>query len=349
MHTITSTASALLAYRRSRRIGRSAVLILVAGAAVGLQAQSPPPATSRPSLDLRAYLAAPLNLTVASADHAAPLADVSVSSSLASPDPSVDTAVSAERLSLSDSAQPPPRRRYGRPRYSDRTHNADGSSKLAFVLGGGFTVPTGSTGRDLTLSYRFQGGAGINFSKKFGIIAQFDYDHFGLPGSVITAQQAVYQGLQIPDPVNGGSLDVSGLDANAHIYSLTLNPIFTISEGERSSTYVVVGGGFYHKAVNFTLPVTGGYCDYYYGCYQVTQNQNFDTYTNNAGGINGGIGFTYKPSRFANEKLFVEARYVWVDNQGGDQNPTAAAAQGNFYPKANDRTGYVPVTVGIRW
>ena len=29
--------------------------------------------------------------------------------------------------------QPPPRRRYGSPRYNDKSHNADGSNKLTFV------------------------------------------------------------------------------------------------------------------------------------------------------------------------------------------------------------------------
>jgi len=32
--------------------------------------------------------------------------------------------------------------------------------------------------------------------------------------------------------------------------------------------YAVLGGGFYHKVTNFTVPTIGTYCDYYYGCYQ---------------------------------------------------------------------------------
>ena len=331
----------------------AAALVLAAlGASTGLHAQAlksetpaqaTVPAASHPGLDLRASVSAPLNLSDPGADNIA-VSSASSSSSEADTDP-----VASERLSLSDVNQPPPRRRYGRPRYSDRNHNADGSNKLAFVVGGGLTVPVGGTGRDLTTSYRLMGGVGYNFSKQFGVIAQFDYDHFGLPGSVIRAQQAAYAGLQIRDPQTGTTLDVSGLDANAHIWSFTLNPTFTVAQGERSSAYVVAGAGLYHKAVNFTLPSTGTYCDYYYGCYQVTSNQNFDTYTNNSFGISGGLGYTYKLSRFSNAKLFTEARYVWVANSKNYQSATQAAAAGNYYPQANDRAGYIPITFGIRW
>jgi hypothetical protein len=328
---------------RLSQIGiRTAALLLIAGTATCLQAQSlqAAPVTTRPSLDLHASLVAPLDLSLApGSDASSTLSSSSIS------DVTSDPAADSERANLSDINQPPPRRSYGRPRYSDRGHNADGSNKLAIVLGGGFTVPVGGTRHDLTTSYHLLAGGGYNFSKKFGVIAQFDYDHFGLPGSVIAAQQAKYQSLQIIDPSTGGTIDLSGLDANAHVWSLTLNPTFTVIQGERSSVYVVVGGGYYRKTVNFTLPQTGTYCDYYYGCYQVQSNQNFDSYSNNSLGVNGGIGYTYKLSRFSNAKLFTEARYVWVANQ---KNNTTAA-QGNYYPQANNRTGYIPVTFGVRW
>jgi hypothetical protein len=344
MHTIIRT-SAKANLRRTALVSRTAAFIFAAAiATTSLHAQSTAP-TSHPNLDLRASLVAPLNLipsTPAGDDTASTASSASLSSS--NDGNTADPELDAERLSLSDTNQPPPRRSYGRPRYSDRTHNADGSNKLAFVLGGGFTVPSGGTGHDLTLSYRFQAGAGYNFSKKFGVMAQFDYDHFGLPGSVIAAQQALYASLQISDG-QGGVINVNGLDANSHIWSITLNPTYTFVQGERTSAYVVVGGGFYRKTVNFTLPTTGVYCDFYGFCYQVNSNQNFDTYTNGAGGVNGGLGFTYKIGRFANEKFFTEARYVWIDNQ----KASTTQAQGNYFPQANNRTGYFPVTVGIRW
>jgi hypothetical protein len=236
-------------------------------------------------------------------------------------------------------AQPAPRRRYGRPNYSDKMHNADGSNKITILAGGGFTVPafTPSTNY-LTTSWKVQGGVGYNFNKKFGVVLQFDYDNFGLPANVINSQTAVYTSLY------GNTVSFAGLDGHTHDWSFTLNPTYTFYQGESTGAYAVVGGGFYHKVTNFTLPTTGVYCDYYYGCYQYTANQTFDEYTSNAAGINGGIGFTFKPSRFASERFYAEARYVFNFNS---QRPGNNAT--NFYPGNSSTTSYVPVTVGIRF
>ena len=234
--------------------------------------------------------------------------------------------------------QPPPyrRRRYGQPNYNDRWHNKDGSNRLAFVVGGGFDVPAGATGKRLDLSYSLKGGAGINFSRKLGALVEFNFDRFGLQGSELANQYNVYTAA-LP------GVDFSGLDASSYIWSFTVDPTITVVQGEKSSAYVVVGGGFYHKVVNFSLPQVGTYCDPYYGCYTFQQNQTFDHYANNAGGVNGGIGFTYKHSRFSNQKVFAEARYVEVFNSQD------SSSQNSLYPPANDRTGYFPVTVGLRW
>ncbi len=55
-------------------------------------------------------------------------------------------------------------------------------------------------------------------------------------------------------------------------------------------------------------------CDPFYGCIQYQANQTVDDYTSNAVGFDGGLGLTYKPSRFSGQKLYVEARYVFMDN-----------------------------------
>ena len=252
-----------------------------------------------------------------------------------------DAIVSPDALSFKadDALQPAPRRRYGRPNYSDRMHNADGSSKIAFLAGGGFTNPVGVSNKYLKISWKAQVGVGYNFNKKFGIIAQFDYDHFGLPGSVLTNQSSVY------DTYFGATNSVPGLDGSTHDWSFTLNPTYTFHQGESTGAYAVIGAGFYHKVTDFTLPATGTYCDYYYGCYQYTANQTFDQYTSNAAGINGGLGFTWKPSRFASEKFYAEARYVFNFNSARPYN----AAASNLYPANSSTTSYIPVTVGIRF
>ena len=241
-----------------------------------------------------------------------------------------------------DAAQPPPRRRYGRPNYSDKMHNSDGSNKIAIIVGGGLTLPTSSSTNYLKLSYKIQGGIGYNFNKKFGVIAQFDYDNFGLPASLITSQYNVYtaQGFTYSD---GSTVSFAGLDGNTHDWSFTLNPNYNFYQGETMGAYAVVGAGFYHKVTNFTLPTTGTYCDYYYGCYSYQANQSFDEYTSNSGGVSGGVGLTYKFSRFASERFYVEARYVRNFNQAKAFSTT------NLFPGNSATTSYIPITVGLRF
>ena len=256
----------------------------------------------------------------------APTADTLSSSSSAG---EAETAAAERLLSLDSATQPPPRPRYGRPTYHDSHTNADGSSKYAFDIGGGFTMPTGNTHKYLDTSYGFQAGGGRNFNKTLGLMVQFAWDNFGFQGSTLATQQSLY--------------GISTLGGTSHVLSFSLAPIINFYTSDSLGAYVTGGVGFYHKTANFTVPTTGFACDYYGFCYQYAANQTIDKYSSNAPGANGGIGFTYKLSRFATERLFMEARYVFVDN-----SPRAASTT-NFYPANSHRTEYVPVTLGIRW
>ncbi len=298
----------------------------------------------RPAIGLMAELKAPLDLRLPDA----PSVDAGSSSSSADSSNSDGAlpyvALGADPGAADGNGQPPPyrRRRYGSPNYNDRWHNADGSNKLAFVAGIGFTVPSAGTGRQYNLSYSLKGGAGINFSKKLGALVEFNYDRFGVQGSIISQQFQTYSNLGVTDS-NGNPIDFSGLDANAYVWSITLNPILTFHDGEKTGAYVVFGGGLYHKVTNFTLPQTEVGFSPFFGQYAFQTSQTFDHYSDNAGGVNAGLGLTYKLSRFSNQKLFAEARYVYVfDSQSFDPNTS-------LYPDANARTGYFPVTVGLRF
>lgn len=234
------------------------------------------------------------------------------------------------------------RRRYGRPRYRGNNTNPDGSNKWAFVVGGGFAAPVNTTDKYNTLGFSAKIGGGRNFNKMFGVLAEYNYDRFGLSASNLNNQLNLYNSLGFVDS-NNTPISFNGLDANAHAWSLTLNPIIHLYNTDSLGFYVVGGGGFYRKLTNFTLPVTGFTCNYYYGCYSYGANQTIDHYSNNAGGVNGGVGFTYKLSKFANEKLFAEARYTWIDNTQSQNSVNG------LYPQNNLHTIYVPVTVGLRW
>lgn len=306
----------------------------VAGAGSILQAQQIP--------SVQPVFNAPLaTLATASAK------DYFSSSSSSSSSSSADTTEAVDRLAFNslNSFQPPPRRRYGRPRYSDSHTNPDGSNKFAFVAGIGAGLPIGNTHKYETPSWGLQVGAGRNFSQSVGVMLQFDYDHFGLQGSTIANQNILY-GTQ-----------GAGLDGNNHVWSFTLDPTFSLVGQGSIGAYAVVGAGFYHKVTNFTLPSTGQYCDYFGFCYQYQANQVVDHYTSNAAGVNGGVGLTFKFSKFSNQRFYIEGRYVVIFNKQrvgltafNVNSPFGQSYTGtNFYPANSDRTSYIPIKVGIRF
>lgn len=341
-----STSSSMKRNRLSAVVARTAAAAFLSIAASAcLSAQTASDAPAGKAVDLKASLMAPIDLARPSemSYSSSVGTDERAAADAAAPGASVLSSSSSD-LPSAPSDQPPPRRSYGRrTNYKDRWHNADGSNKLTFEGGGGFTMPTGSTGKELGVSYKFQVGAGYNFNKKFAVLLQYDYDKFGLTGGNLDRQFSRYSMLGLEDPNTGAAVDFSGLDGNSHMWSFTLNPMYTFYQGDSMGAYVIGGGGFYRKLTNFTLPQTGVYCDFFGFCYQFTQNQTFDHYSNNAGGVNGGLGFTYRLSRFASQKVFGEVRYVWVDNQPSTNSVVS------LYPEQNKRTGYIPVTFGIRW
>ncbi len=239
--------------------------------------------------------------------------------------------------------QPPPRRSYGRPNYSDKNTNSDGSPRWVFDIGGGFNLPTGGTHNYATTGWRFQGGGGRNFSKVIGVLLQFDYDHFGVQTATLNKQLAVYNTLC------GGSCGFNGLNGNIHDWAFTLNPTFTIPTEGSLGAYVVTGVGFYHKYTQFTTPTVGEYCDPFYGCYEYQANQPVDWYTSNAAGVNGGLGVTWKFSKFSNEKFFAEAKYVYTANSRKRYDVSGATPYFNAFTPASAPTTYIPVTFGLRF
>lgn len=253
---------------------------------------------------------------------------------------SSNDAVEAERLSLgsmlSGAGEQPPtggrRRTYGRSRYQDRMHNADGSSRIAFMAGAGLNVPVGNTGKFYTPSYDFAAGAGLNFNKMFGVLGEFHYDHMGVTGGAINAEYNRLLGI------GATPTDLLGFDANARVLSVTVDPVVNFSnEHSKIGAYVTGGVGYYHKTTNFTLPSCG--VDYF--GYTFCNNYNIDSAGANAFGANFGAGLTYKISDFSSERLFIEGRYNWLKINSSNNT--------DFFPYNRRNSEYVPVLVGIRF
>ncbi len=79
----------------------------------------------------------------------------------------------------------------------------------------------------------------------------------------------------------------------------------------------------------------------------------FDHYTSNAPGFDGGIGVTYKFSRFANQKFYAEVRYVYMDNSYRPgytvSNINDYNGGYNFFPQNSNTTSYIPLKFGLRF
>jgi hypothetical protein len=320
-------------------IGRTAAVIFfsVAGT-LGLHAQqSAGTASSLPPISLKASLAAPISLSTP--DLSTP-DDLKYSSSTGS-----DELAAAEGFSFGGGAgQPPPRRRYGRPNYSDSHTNSDGSSKYTFLVGGGFTLPVGGSHNYLATSYNIQAAAARNFNKTYGVQVEFDWANFGFQTSTLNNLLAIY------NSTCSGGCGLTQLGGNSHVWSFTVDPIMNFYTSDTWGAYVIGGGGFYHKTANFTIPSIGQYCDPFYGCFTYQANQTIDKYTSNAVGVNGGVGATYKFSRFASTRFYVEARYHYTFNSAKQFSYGDANGNGfNVFPQNSRKTGYIPVTFGVRF
>ncbi len=330
-------------------VRRSLAVAAFAGAGIAAAgAQTAEPAIQ--PADPQSASSQPLNFQAAALPVFSSSLDASPSSSSLSTGYDADQAAQTQLASVEKSvllpgvnAQYGQRRRYGAPRYRGGNTNADGSEKYTGYAGVGFNSPVGNNSSYLTTSYGIEAGAGRNFNRHFGLMLEFDYDKFGMTGATIDNQS----NRNFADPTNS-----NGLDANSHIWSLSVQPVYQIYSGQGLGAYITGGVGFYHKVANFTLPQEEEYCDPYYGCGVYTVNGNVDHYTSNAPGFDGGIGVTYKFSRFANERFYAEARYVYIDNsfKPGITDATLTTYAGNnYFPENSNTTSYFPIKFGIRF
>jgi len=255
--------------------------------------------------------------------------------------------------------------RRGAPRYRGGNTNPDGSNKWIFFGGAGMAVPSGNTSNYYTGSWGFQAGFGRQFSKKFAVPLQFDYDHMGMTNTTLASEEQVYNTMANQyNAANPGCAGTAAgcasppnpLDGNMHIWSFTVDPTETLKQTDSWGFYAVQGVGFYHKVSNFLTPETETIFDPFFGPEAFTANEVIDHYTSNAPGFNAGFGFTYKFSRFSNERFYAEARYVFVANSyrpgitTANMNSSASNyLVANDFPGNSERTEYFPVKVGIRF
>jgi hypothetical protein len=201
----------------------------------------------------------------------------------------------------------------GAGQYGSEKHGNFTVNRIAIEAGAGFNAPIGNDTPYITWGGNFTGGGGLNFSKRFTLLGEFQFMDNKLPGAFVAA---------------GG-----GQAGSAHILSLTADPVIDLFPTRVNSAYVTGGGGYYHKSTNFTVQEC---CDFYGYPVNVTAN----SFSSNQAGLNIGLGLTHRLGGVYGDgkmKLFGEARYVYI------HTPAITVANGL------GTTELIPVTFGVRW
>jgi opacity protein-like surface antigen len=186
--------------------------------------------------------------------------------------------------------------------------------KLTINGGGGVSLLVGTIGSRLDTGWHATGGVGYNFTRNFSTTVQFTYHELGV--SRRTLQEAA-----VPD-------------GNAHVWSITLDPRISFAPDSRFNPYVVFGGGYFRRTVEFTRPTTQAVniFDPFFGIFYtafVPANAVLGQITRDGAGWDAGTGFDFGIGHNG-LKIFTEARYVYG---GTGSLPTRI----------------VPVTFGLRW
>jgi hypothetical protein len=230
----------------------------------------------------------------------------------------------------SGSADPTPASGGGAGQYDNRSGGGGNShglrSKLAFEAGGGFNGPSGYSSSYITWGGNFTVGAGLNLTKRFTALMEYQFIDDKLPGALIAETGAT-----------GG---------NTHIWSFTVDPVFYLFPKSHNDVYVTGGGGFYRKVTNFTDPQQAQYCTYYY-CGIGYQNVTVGHFSSNQGGWNVGAGYAHRMGGIYGDskmQLFAEVRYLDVMTPEYNSSPNGL---GTTFIKSD--TKVIPVTFGVRF
>lgn len=200
-------------------------------------------------------------------------------------------------------------------------------NKVALEFGGGFAAPIGNDTHGYnTWGYNLRVGGGWNFNKRLGALVEFSFIRTKVPGITLSYLSQSYK--------------ISPLYGNINNWSFTIDPIFYQPITHSVGVYVTGGGGFYRKVTNFSTPVPFIGCDYYYGCYASSVPVTVAHSSSNQGGMDAGFGVYWKAfGEQSNAKLYMEARYVWIDSPNSSQSD----------PYGSGTEGLIPVTFGVRF
>jgi hypothetical protein len=170
----------------------------------------------------------------------------------------------------------------------------EGDHHFTFNVGGGLTTVTGRDAGKLDHGGNVQAGAGYNFNSWFSVTGNFMFSHLGITGQELTA-------LNEPD-------------GNARTYSFTVDPTLRLPLPHGASVYVLAGGGYMRRTVEFTQPVLAQTIVFdpwwgFFGPALVPANQSLGSVSSSSGAFDTGAGVNFPLPR-TRLRFFIEARYM---------------------------------------
>lgn len=193
-------------------------------------------------------------------------------------------------------------------------------NRFDFRAGGGLGIGRGYVSAFVGNSYHAEVGAGMNFSRLFGVDAEYMYYGLGL-------RPSVSQNQSLPD-------------ASGNLQSISVDGVVTVPRHfGKWGAYGIFGVGFYRRSVSARsqLLSPGTICQdawvvwWDINCLNgaIQYPQTMSSKSKDAGGFNYGGGITYPVNRL-HSKLYIEYRYHRAYQSDG-------------------KTIVMPISVGLQW
>ena len=194
-------------------------------------------------------------------------------------------------------------------------------NRFNFTVGGGLGVGRDDVASFVGNSYHGVVGGGVNFSRMFGVDAEYMYYGLGFRPGVELSQSLT--------------------DQSGNMQSISLDGIVNVPRHfGKLGAYGIFGVGFYRRSVSIPSRSfqSGTQYEPAWRWWDIKRDvvgniiipQTMSSNTKDAGGFNFGGGVTYRLSRLYNAKLFIEGRYHRAYHSDG-------------------QTIVFPITVGLRW
>jgi hypothetical protein len=194
-------------------------------------------------------------------------------------------------------------------------------NRFNFTAGGGLGIGRGDVASFVGNSFQGVVGGGMNFSRMFGVDAEYMHYDLGFRPSVINGPAAL-------------------ADQSGHMQSISLDGIVNAPfHVGKWSAYGIFGVGFYRRSVSVPsrFLVLGTIYQPAWIWWDLKRDvnekliaQTMSSNSKDAGGPNYGGGVTYRLNHFHNAKLYIEGRYHKAYH-------------------SDVQTIVMPITVGLRW